>query len=184
MSPRRALVVLLAAAACSKTPAFEPFKDPSLGFSLEAPRGWVRDADPAPETRLAATVRFIGDAQPQDEGEPLGAVLTISRLTRRPDEAAAPAAARKAFAERVLAPTRALFADDGPAPAESKPYARDYEHGGPTPLHSGAPVPMRVEGRVFRTHDAYFVVELKGVREKFERHRPVLEKALASFRAP
>jgi hypothetical protein len=41
---------------------------------------------------------------------------------------------------------------------------------------------MRVEGKVFRTADAFFVVELRAVRGKFEKNRPALERALATFR--
>jgi hypothetical protein len=181
MSPRRALLALLAAAACSKAPVFEPVADAAQGYSLEAPKDWPRETAAAPE-RLASETVFVGDAEPQDEGTPLGAVLVVTRLTRRPEAVKVPAAARKAFEERVLAPTRALFPDDGPAPARSEPYSRDYEHGGTSPLHGGAPVPMRVEGRVFRTADAFFVVELRGARAKFEKNRPVLERALATFR--
>ncbi|MEQ1920511.1 MAG: hypothetical protein ABL955_15085, partial [Elusimicrobiota bacterium] len=83
----------------------------------------------------------------------------------------------------MLAPTKALFPDDAATPAESKPYARDYEHGGPTPLHQdAAPISMRVEGRVFRTAEAFFVVEMRAVRGKFDKNRHALERALATFR--
>jgi hypothetical protein len=183
MTPRRALALLLIAAACTKAPVYEPLSDSALGYAMDAPKGWARDDAPDAAGRLAATTTFVGDAEPQSEGEPLGAVLSVTRLLRDPAAAKASPAARKAFAEGVLAPTRALFPDDGPHAAASERYGRDYEHGGPSPLHGSArPVPMRVEGRVLRTADAYFVVELRGERSKFDRHRPVLERALASFR--
>jgi len=160
---------LILSAACRQAPSYESYRD-AAGFSLEAPKGWPRDADPAPAGKLASTTEFIGDAQPQDEGVVLGAVISVTRLSRK-------------AGDKILASTKALFPNDAAAPAESKPYARDYEHGGPTPMHQGAAaVPMHVEGKVFRTADAFFIVELRAVRDKFERHRPALERALATFR--
>jgi len=161
---------LILSAGCRKAPSYEAYRDADAGFSLEAPSGWRRDADPSPSGKAAVTTEFIGDAEPQDAAVVLGAVLTMTRLSR-------------GAGDKILAPTKALFPDDAQAPAESKPYARDYEHGGPTPLHQGAvPVAMRVEGRVFRTRDAFYIVELRAVRGKFARNRHALERALATFR--
>jgi hypothetical protein len=163
-------VALILAAGCWKAPSYELYRDAGAGFSLEVPKGWPRDADPAPGGKPAVTTEFIGDAQPQDHGIALGAVLTVTRLSRK-------------AGVKMLAPTKALFPDDAATPAESKPYTRDYEHGGPTPMHQdAAPIPMRVEGRVFRTADAFFVVEMRAVRGKFEKNRHALERALATFR--
>lgn len=164
------LAVLVASAACKKAPSYEPYSDTGAGFSLEAPKGWPRDADPSPAGKPVTTTEFIGDPKPQAEGVALGAALTVTRLSRK-------------AGAKVLADTKALFPDDAAAPAESQRYSRDYEHGGPTPMHAGeAPVQMHVEGKVFRTADAFYVVELRGVKEKFERHRPALERALSTFR--
>jgi hypothetical protein len=166
---RYILIVLTAAAACGKkAPTYEAFKS-DAGFSLEAPKEWPREAGPA--GKPAVVTEFIGDVQPQDEGVALGAVLTVTKLSRK-DAAAS-----------LLKDTKALFPDDAATAAESKPYSRDYEHGGPSPMHqNAAPVPMRVEGKVFRTADAFYVVELRGVRSKFDANRPVLERALATFK--
>lgn len=162
-------LALALSAACSKAPVYEAYRDPA-GFSLEAPKDWPRDADPAPAGKLASRTEFIGDAEPQDEGVILGAVLSVTRLSRK-------------AGDKMLAPTKALFPDDAATAAVSKPYTRDYEHGGPTPMHQGAAaIPMHSEGKVYRTADAYFVVELRAVREKFEKHRPALDRALATFR--
>ncbi len=163
------LAALILLAACRQGPSYEPYRD-AAGFFLDAPKGWPRDADPAPTGKLASRTEFIGDAHPQHEGVILGAVISVTRLSRKADD-------------KMLASTKALFSDDSAAPAESKSYARDYEHGGPTPMHQGAAaVPMHVEGKVFRTADAFFIVELRAVRDKFEKHRPALERALATFR--
>lgn len=170
---RLILIVLTAAAACGKkAPTYEAYRDAGAGYTLEAPKGWTLDAPPADAAkRPAVTTQFIGDIEPQDEGVPLGAVLTVTRLSRMANE-------------KLIKETKALFPDDGPASAESKPYSRDYEHGGPTPMHqNAAPIPMRVEGKVFRTADAFYVVELRGVRGKFEANRPTLQRALATFKA-
>lgn len=162
--------VLIATAGCSKAPVYEPYRDAGAGYSLEVPKDWPRDADPAAAGKLASRTEFIGDAEPQDEGLILGAVLTVTRLSRR-------------AGDKLLADTKALFPDDAASAAESGPLGRDYEHGGPTPLHQSAEaIPMRAEGKVFRTADAFFVVELRAVRGKFEKHRPVLARALATFR--
>lgn len=155
-------------AGCRQAPSYEPYRGP--GFTFEAPKGWPRDADPAAAGKPASRTEFIGDAQPQDEGVILGAVLTVTRLSRKADA-------------KLLASTKALFPDDAAAAAESKPFARDYEHGGPTPMHqNAAAVPMRAEGKVFRTADAFFVVEFRATRDKFEKHRHALERALSTFR--
>lgn len=162
-------LALVATAGCSKGPSYEPYRDP-VGYSLEVPKGWPRDADPAASVKPASRIEFIGDAEPQDEGLILGAVLSVTRLSRK-------------AGDRVLASTKALFPDDAATEAVSKPLSRDYEHGGPTPLHQGSiAVPMHAEGKVFRTADAFFVVELRAVRTKFEKHRHALEHALATFR--
>lgn len=162
------LAVLAVSAGCRKAPSYEAYRDAGAAFSMEAPKGWPRESSPA--GKPVSTTEFIGDPEPQDEGVALGAVLTVTRLSR-------------GAGDKILASTKALFPDDAAAPAESKRYARDYEHGGPTPMHqSAAPVPMHVEGKVFRTADAFYVVELRATREKFERHRQALERALTSFR--
>lgn len=166
------LAALTATLACGKKGprVFEAYRDANAGFSLEAPKGWTLDAAPAAPARPALVTSFVGDPQPQDEGVPLGAVLSVTRLSRK-------------ASDKLIGETKALFPDDGPAAAESKPFARDYEHGGPTPMHQSAPViAMRAEGKVFRTADAFYVVELRGVREKFELNRPALVRALATFR--
>ncbi len=166
---RLLLAALVVGIGCKKAPTYEAYRDPA-GFSLEAPNGWPRDPDPAPAGKAVVRTDFIGDPSPQDEGVVLGAVLTVTRMSRT-----APA--------KILESTKALFPDDAATAAESKPFARDYEHGGPTPMHqSAAAVPMHVEGKVFRTPDAFYVVELRAVRSKFEKNRPALTKALATFR--
>ncbi len=163
------MCLLIAVAGCTRAPSYELYRDPA-GYSLEAPKSWPRDADPAAASKLAATTEFIGEINPQDEGVILGAVLTVTRLSRK-------------AGEKMLASTKALFLDDAATPAESKRLVRDYEHGGPTPFHLGSvAVPMHAEGKVFRTADAYFVVELRAVRDRFEKHRPTLDRALATFR--
>jgi len=157
------------AGGCTKAPSYEHYQDPA-GFSLEAPKDWPRDPDPAPAGKLASRTEFIGEAEPQDEGLILGAVLTVTRLSRKAND-------------KMLASTKALFPDDAATPAETKVFARDYEHGGPTPMHQGSvAVPMHVEGKVFRTADAYFVVELRAVRDRFEKHRPAFDRALSTFK--
>lgn len=165
---RLILAALVVSAGCRKAPSYEAYRDAGAAFSMEAPKGWPRESSPA--GRPVSTTEFIGDPEPQDEGVVLGAVLTVTRLSR-------------GAGEKILASTKALFPDDGPSPAQSERYSRDYEHGGPTPMHQGAPsVAMRVEGRVFRTADAFYAVELRATKEKFERHRGALERALATFK--
>ena len=169
--PTLFLAQLVLVAGCQKSPSYEVYRDPSSGFSLEVPMGWSHEGTAPTATKPVVSTQFIGDAQPQDGGIPLGAVLSVTRLSR-------------GAGEKLLAPTKALFPDDAPTPAESKPYSRDYEHGGPTPLHPNkTPIPMRVEGRVYRTSDAFFVVELCGVRDRFHRNHHALRQALATFRS-
>lgn len=151
---RLALAALLSAVACGRPLEFEPYRDDARGFSLEVPAGWPRETRPASGNGPIVETRFIGSIEPQDEGEPLGAVLSVTRRRELPA---------------------------GPPPPEGR-YARDYEHGGPTPFHSRPATPMRVEGRAFRGRDAFFLVELRGARDRFDRFRPALDRALATFR--
>lgn len=148
------LAALAATGACARVGGYEVYRDAEFGFALEVPASWAKETRPGSGRGPVVERRFVGDAQPQDEGEPLGAVLTVTRRASLPP---------------------------GPPPPADR-FGRDYEHGGPTPLHRVEATPMRVEGRVFRGRDAWFIVELRGARSKFDRYRPVLDRALASFR--
>ncbi|MEQ1918496.1 MAG: hypothetical protein ABL955_04800, partial [Elusimicrobiota bacterium] len=79
---RLLFAALLVGVGCKKVPSYEIYRDAGAGYSLEAPKSWPRDADPSPAGKLAVRTEFIGDAEPQDEGIVLGAVLTVTRLSR------------------------------------------------------------------------------------------------------
>lgn len=175
------LLLLAAAAACSRAPRLVEFRDPAGRYSLEVPSSWARDLDPDPDRKPATTARFIGALEPQREGVPLGAVLEVTQLSRRPDAVPGGPAAFKAFDEKVLKPTRDLFGDDG-ASAATRTYSRSYDYGGPTPFHPEPAVSMSAQGAVYRTADAYYVVEYRATRENFDKCRYALDRALATFR--
>jgi len=174
-----AAALVLLGTACRRAPAFAPYADPAGRWSLEVPSGWT--PDPGPVRLPTSGVDFVGALEPQDEGVPLGAVLSVVRHARRRADHPGGDAAFRGYETAVLKPARELFGDDGGAPA-SKDFARDYERGPGGPLHGNKSFAMRAEGFVRRTADAYYVVEYRATRENFERYRYALDRARASFR--
>lgn len=178
---RTAAAFLLLTAACSRPPRYAAYQDPAKRYTLEVPATWAVDADPNADKKPASKTEFIGAARPQREGVILGAVLSVSRLSRARKDFPGTDAAFKGFDENILKPTRDLFGDDAAAPA-AKTFSRDYDFGGPTPLHSDPAVAMRSVGTAYRTADAYFVVEYRAAKENFEKYRYAYDRAVLTFK--
>lgn len=190
---------LLLAAACAKQ-GYEPYQDPEGGYSFDAPKGWAVEGNAGLGRKPVSTALFVGHVAAQDEGVPLGAVLSVTKLYRA---RAAHPGGDKAFQEfrrTVLLPTEVLF---GEAPASALPenlrqglaggvkdttlaglpaktYRREFEHY--NRLHMPKPVAMRLEDVVVQTPEAYFVLEYRATRELFDKHYGAFKKAKDSFR--
>lgn len=205
MTRRSALLAAaLAAAACAKKPDFEVFRDPSGQVAVEVPSGWGRDGDDGLGRKPMSAVSFVGEVAVQDEGVPLGAVLSVTRFSRNRSDYPAEKAVREYWETNVLLPTEALFGDVRPSkPAIKEPeglakdvrdatlgglagksYRREYVHrAGGRPLHGQIrEVPMRLVGVIVRTPEAYFVLEYRATKTLFDKHYPAFEKAQRSFR--
>lgn len=177
------LVLLLAACACSRPPRFVTYH-PAMGYTVEVPEGWRLDADPVPDRKPATSSFFVGAAQPQMEGRPLGAVLSIGRFMRRRADTPGGAAAFKAYADGFLKPTIKLFGDDAPA-AATKSYSRKYtegESGGG--MHGNNRIAMHVAGTAFRTAKAYYLLECRSTAENAPLCRAALDHAVSTFKPP
>ena len=195
---RLAAVVLLgAAAACTRPLVWRPYADASGDFSSEIPASWDSIDDPDLKRRPAAIVAFLGEVKTQDEGNPLGAVVQVTRLTRVRAEMPAGDKARRVYAESWLTSPDALF--KGPVEAllvdekkglpkvretalggkTARTYEREYEHF--NAVHMPRPVPMKLVDVAVRTDKAYYIIEYRATRDLFEKHRPVFERFLKSF---
>src|SRR5437868_5603810 len=95
------LVLLLASGAAAKEAKTQLYADPQGRFELRAPAGWVVQGN-AEEKRPISVVEFIGSEKPQDEGEILGAVLKVVRLSKKDNPPSS------------LKPTEELFRKAGP----------------------------------------------------------------------
>lgn len=181
-------VSLMLAAACNKSTSYQSFQEASGQFIADLPVEWHRDGQDDLARRPAATMTWIGAVEAEKEGRQVGAMIHISRFQRKD--------APLAFKRSTLDPTDTMFGP-GPLPAgapsvviplsiDGRParrYRRDFEEilgGG---MHGTTnPIPMRLEDVVIETPDAYFVLEYRATRNIFEKHHPVFERLISTFR--
>lgn len=180
MSPLSSAALLLVAftAACHRAPVYESYADPAGRWSLEVPKDWTRDGD-LTDRKPVWEMRFVGAAEPQLEGRPLGAVLTMRRVSRRRADFPGDDKAFRRYDDEFLKPARALFGDDGTA-ADQKQYDRSYEISS-GPLHGDKSVAVREQGAVYRTADAYFVMNYLAAKDDFVPYHYAYERARLSF---
>lgn len=192
-----AMALLVVLEGCGRAPVFETYRDPSGAFTMDVPKGWQRDGDPDTTRRPVAVTAFIGQVAVQDEGTPLGAVLYVTRLSRRADHPKGEKAFRD-YKRALLEPTAALFSGNrrglteemrkglpqqieklemGGFPART--YRREFRHF--NPLHMSEAVPMRLEDAVVETPEAYFVLEYRATADLFEKHYHAFQRARATF---
>ena len=192
-----AVLLFGAAGACSRALVWQPYADMSGDFSSEIPASWTSIDDPDLKRRPVGVVAFLGEMKAQDEGNPLGALIQVSRVTRGPSEMPAGEKARQAYAKAWLASPDRLFkgrVESLPVDAQkglpkvsevllgaktARTYEREYEHF--NAAHMPRPVPMKLVDVVVRTDKAYYVIEYRATRDLFEKHRPVFERFLKSF---
>jgi hypothetical protein len=180
MSPlsKAALLLVAFSAACHRAPVYESYADPAGRWSMDAPKDWIRDGDVTDRKPVWET-RFVGAAEPQLEGRPLGAVLTMRRVSRRRADFPGDDAAFKRYDAEFLKPARALFGDDGTS-ADQKQYDRSYEISS-GPSHGDKSVAVRAQGAVYRTADAYYDMQYLAARENFAQYHYAFERARLSF---
>lgn len=191
------VLILVAAVLACQGKTLLLYQDPSGEFSVEVPRAWRRDGNESLARRPVALVSFIGEVQTQDEGNLLGALIHVTRVSRVRSEFPGNDKAFQAFAEAWLIPSDVLFgASRERLPADvrnnlpevreaslggrsARTYRRDYDYF--NRLHMPAAVPMRLEDVVVRTDRAYYIIEYRATRALFEKHLPVFERFKQTF---
>lgn len=192
-----AVLLLGAAAACTRSLVWQPYADTSGDVRSEIPSSWSSYNDPDLARRPVAVVAFLGEMKIQVEGYPIGAIIQVTRATRVPSELPTGELARKKYSASWLASPDLLF--KGPVAAlpvdlkkglpkvseamvgakVARTYEREYEEF--DAIHMPRPIPMRLVDFVVRTDKAYYIVEYRAPRDLFEKHRPVFERFLKSF---
>lgn len=172
---RRALPLTLAllACACGKKLTFEPYQDAS-GFAAEVPSGWSRIGDADLTRKPVAVATWIGKAIADDEGTPIGAVINVTRISRKPADLQKGQDWARYKAD-WLDRTDALFFK---AKGDAASFRQEFTLGNKT--HGLPPTPMRLEDVVLRTDDAYWVLDYRATAELFDRYYPAFEKLKAS----
>ena len=192
-----AVLLLGAAAACTRPLVWQPYADASGDFRSEMPKSWSSYNEPDLMRRPVAVVAFLGEMKTQVEGYPIGAIIQVTRATRVPSELPKGDKARKNYTASWLVspdllfkgPVEALHVDPKkglPKVSETalgakmaRTYEREYEEF--NAVHMPRPVPMKLVDIVVRTDKAYYIIEYRAPRDLFEKHRPVFERFLKSF---
>lgn len=168
-----ALLALLLAGACAKKLTFEPYKDAS-GLSAEVPAGWSRLGDPDLTRKPIAVATWVGKLVAEDEGTPIGAVINITRISRKP------ANLQKGqdwgrYKADWLDRSDALFAKEK---GDGASFRQEFVLKNKT--HGLAPTNMRLEDLVLRTDDAYWVLDYRATAELFDKYYPAFQRLKAS----
>jgi len=193
-----ALAGLSLATACSKPPSFDVYEDPGGDFKLEAPKGWQLWGNAARKPRPISAVMFVGKVEMQDEGMPIGAVLSITKLYRRRADYPGKDEGYRRFRQDVLVPSSVLFGEPASLLPEAmrkmlpqkidslqvsgfpaRSYGREYEHF--TRSHTDKPIPIRLEDLVVQTPEAYYVIEYRATTTLFAKYHFAAERARSSF---
>lgn len=194
-----AVAVMELLGACSRQ-GYETCSDPEGNGSFEVPKGWAREGNAGLGHKPVSTALFVGYVAAQDEGIPLGAVLSVTKLYR---QRSAPAGGDKAFQDfrkTVLLPTEVLF---GQAPTSALPeelrkglaggvedtmlggcrptYRREFAHYN-RPAYAQAARPASGGCRHPDAGGFYFVLEYRATCELFEKHCEAFQRAKASFK--
>lgn len=175
---KRTIPLVLAAAAlvlagCSKKGAYARYEDPT-GFSAEVPATWPRDGDKDLTRRPVAMMSWVGADQPQDEGVALGAVLHVTRVSRKREDLPPRWSWPKYQAEWLNRPDQ-LF-------AKGKGDLAEYAEEGTVEnkLHGLAPTLIKTDTVVLRTPDAYWVLNYSATQDKFGQHLAAFERLKAT----
>lgn len=163
------LVVLLLTAACSKPQAYVAFSDPS-GFSADVPSGWTRSGDADFSRRPVAVLTWIGVMTAQDEGIPIGAVINVTRVSRKREDLKDERSWQRYKAD-WLDRSESLFAKTmGDSAAFTQKFTMENK------LHGLKPTAIQLEDVVLRTPDAYWVLDYRATTALYDKHRPAFER--------
>lgn len=177
--------------ACAHT-GYETYREASGTFSLDVPRSWKKYRDSDFSRKPNAVVSWYGKIV-EDKGYPVGAIVELEKLNRRPDDFP-PERDWEFYKKNILEPTDRLF--DGTHPSEvrveeatmaglpARLFSRSVEQlSGDGPVRgSDKKHPSRIEGIVIQTPDAYYVLEYRATNELFDKYRPAFERMKESFR--
>ena len=178
------ILALMLLSGCSRPPAFEIYTDPGGDYTLEVPREWPKNGNADRKPKPMSVVEFIGKLDPQDEGIPLGAVLSVTKFYRDRADIPGDDQAFQNYRKKVLEPTDILF--QSPAGftlsgRAARDYRREYTHV-KAPMHGGDKIPMRFEGFAVETPMAYYVIEFRATQDNFDKYSFALERARSSFK--
>lgn len=172
-------LVLAAAAlvltACSKKPQYVRYEDPT-GFSADVPASWPKTGDKDLTRKPVAMMSWVGADRPQDEGQILGAVLHVTRVSRRREDLP-PKQSWDKYAAQWLAPSDRLFAGKSGDVAEYANETTVRHDGG---LHAPQAIPIKAVAVVLRTPDAYWVLNYTATKDNFDKYAAAFERLKAT----
>lgn len=173
-----ALIAVLTLSACSKKTdgEYSVYKVEAEGVSLEVPTDWRQFG--ARWNGLGGApggppfTRFIAESDPQHEGVILGAYLSLTQVKK---------GTHRTEKEDMLFKQKL----PGVSPVQFKGFdARSYitEYRYQTGEgEGGIDIPMKSEGIVIDTPNAYYVLEFRANTEVYDKYRPALEHAKATL---
>jgi hypothetical protein len=183
-------LALLLLSGCAKPLSFQEYREPGGEFSVRVPVGWQMSERGPFSRKPVGEVWWVGELVAEHEGWPLGVMLFVRRLDRQHDPRAT------AYRKYDLAPTEALFGENPPAgkisvtktellglPARLVTNDEYIDTTGDGLFHG--PVkeyPSRVRVLVIQRPEAYYVLEYRAVRDRFEKYLPAFETMVASFK--
>jgi len=170
-----AVLASLTLSACSKKTdsVYSVYKVEAEGVRLEVPTTWRQFG--ARWNGLGGApggppfTRFIAESDPQHEGVILGAYLSLTQIkkgTHRTDNE------DMLFKQKLPGVRPAQFKG-----FDARSYITEYRYqsGGDSP--EGIDIPMKSEGIVIDTPNAYFVLELRANTEVYDKYLPALDHA-------
>ena len=190
-------VALAAAAGCSRAPSFETYEDPGGDFHVEVPKDWQAVGNANKASKPISAVMFVGKMIEQEQGIPMGAVLSLTKFYRRRADYPGKNQSFEKYRGDVLVPSGVLFGDSPSklAPALRKLLPTDVQEstfsGHPARIYGrsyvqnsrndGKQIPMRLEDIVIQTPSAYYVIEYRATVDLFDLYKYAFDRARESF---
>lgn len=169
------LAAVLLAAGCSKKVEYVHYEDPT-GFSADVPAKWPRLKDPDLTHKPSAMMEWVGVDAPQYAGEILGAVIHVSRISRKREDVP-PKLSWEKYSADFLAPAEKIFANQSGDTAEATKETTLQDR---SPFHTLAPTAIKTDLVVLRTPDAYWVLNYTATKENFDKYAPAFERLKAT----
>lgn len=188
--------VLLTLFGCSRVLVWQRYEDVSGLVSFEIPKTWPLAADSDLKRIPTASLTFVGEEKPQDEGVFLGATIHVTRVARADADMPKGEPAHGRYVATWIAPADVVFgASPETLPPESrkdlpkvsdttlggktaKTYGREYEYVNQV---RGIRLWLKLVDYIVRTDKAYYMIEYRAPRDTFEKNRPVFERFVKGF---